>query len=65
MPRITIEWFNTRSDGQRRELARRITEVMVEVAAVKADAVTIRFDEFDQHLFARGGVIAAESAPHS
>jgi 4-oxalocrotonate tautomerase len=63
MPRITIEWYNTRSDEQRREIARRITEVMVDVAAVKPDAVTIRFDEFDQRMYARGGVIAAEAAP--
>ena len=57
MPRITIEWFNTRTDEQRRELAKRITEAVVEVANVKPETVAIRFDEYDPRLFARGGVM--------
>ena len=55
VPRITIEWFNTRSDEQRQELAKRITDAMVEVASVRPEDVAIRFDEFDPRLFAHGG----------
>lgn len=57
MPRVTIEWFDTRSEEQRRELAKRITQAFVEVVQAKPDDVTIRFDEFDAALFARGGVL--------
>ena len=59
MARVTIEWFNTRSDQQRAELAKRITEAFVAVAQVKPESVTIRFDEYDPRLFARGGTIGA------
>jgi 4-oxalocrotonate tautomerase len=55
VPRITIEWFNTRTDEQRQELAKRITEAVVDVVGVKPEDVAIRFDEFDPRLFARGG----------
>jgi phenylpyruvate tautomerase PptA (4-oxalocrotonate tautomerase family) len=57
MARVTIEWFNTRSDEQRAELAKRITEALVAVAQVTPESVTIRFDEYDPRLFARGGTI--------
>ena len=57
MPRVTIEWFNTRSDQERAELAKRITEAFVAVADVKAESVSIRFDEYEPRLFAKGGVI--------
>jgi phenylpyruvate tautomerase PptA (4-oxalocrotonate tautomerase family) len=57
MPRITIEWFNTRSDAQRQEIARLITDAMVAVAKVRPEDVAIRFDEFDPRLFARGGTL--------
>ncbi len=60
MPRIRVEWFNTRSDEQRRELARRITEAVVAVAKVSPSSVTVRFDEFDPKLFAHGGVMDHE-----
>ncbi len=57
MPRIRVEWFNTRSQEQRQELARRITEAVVEVADVSPERVTIRFDEIEPTLFAHGGVL--------
>jgi 4-oxalocrotonate tautomerase len=60
MPRITIEWFNTRTDEQRREVARRITDIMVDVAGAKLETVTIRFDEYDPRYAARGGVMASD-----
>lgn len=57
MPRITVEWFSTRSDEERTELARRITQVFVDVVQSKPEDVTIRFDEYEPRLFARGGVL--------
>ena len=57
MPRITIEWFNTRTEEQRKELARRITAAVVDVVHSKPEDVTIRFDEYEPRLFSRGGVL--------
>ena len=57
MPRIIVEWFNTRSEEQRIELARRITQTFVDVVQCKPDDVTIRFDEYEPRMFARGGVM--------
>lgn len=62
MPSITIEWFNTRSDEQRRELARRITEAVVDVVHARPEDVTIRFDEYEPRLFSRGGVLGTHRA---
>jgi 4-oxalocrotonate tautomerase family enzyme len=61
MPRITIEWFNTRTDEQRREVARRITEIMVDVGGARLEAVTIRFDEYEPRLAARAGVMLSDA----
>jgi 4-oxalocrotonate tautomerase len=62
MPGITIEWFNTRSDEQRRELARRITDAVVEITNARPEDVTIRFDEYEPRLFPRGGVLGPHRA---
>lgn len=53
--RITIEWFNTRTDEQRKELARRITQAAVDVVQARAEDVAIRFDEYEPKYFFRGG----------
>ncbi len=45
MPFVHIQWFEGRSDEQKAELARRITEAMVEVGKTTPDHVWIRFDD--------------------
>jgi len=62
MPRVTIEWFNTRSAEQRLELAKRITDAFVDVVNARPDDVTIRFDEFEPACFARGGVLGHQKS---
>ena len=56
MPRIRVEWLNTRSEAQRRDVARRITEAFVDVVSVKPDQVTVVFEEIDPSHQAKGGV---------
>lgn len=56
MPRIRVEWLNTRTEGQRREIAKRITDAFVDVVAVRPDQVTVVFEEIDPRLQAKGGV---------
>jgi 4-oxalocrotonate tautomerase len=45
MPFIQIHWFEGRSEEQKAELARRITEAMVEVGKTTPDQVWIRFED--------------------
>jgi 4-oxalocrotonate tautomerase len=61
MPRVTIEWFNTRTEDQRREVAKRITAALVEAGGATLENVTIRFDEYEPRLVARGGVMLSDS----
>lgn len=56
MPRIRVEWLNTRTAEQRREIAQRITAAFVDVVSVRPDQVTVVFEEIDPRLQAKGGV---------
>ena len=56
MPRIYVEWLRTRTDRQRRELARRLTQAMSEVAGVAPESVSVVFNEIDPARQAKGGV---------
>lgn len=55
MPFVHIHWYEGRSDEQKAELARRITEAMVEVGKTSADHVWIKFDDSKQSDWAMGG----------
>lgn len=55
MPFIHIHWYEGRSDEQKAELARRITDAMVEVGKTSADHVWIRFEDSKQSDWAMGG----------
>ena len=56
MPRIRVEWLNTCTAEQRREIAQRVTQAFVDVVAVRPDQVTVVFEEIDPRLQAKGGV---------
>lgn len=45
MPFVHIHWFEGRNDEQKAELARRVTEAMVEVGKAKREDVWVRFDD--------------------
>ena len=60
MPRIIIQAIVGRSVEQKRELARRITDTVVEVLDVDPDTVTIRIEEVAPENFARAGLLAAD-----
>ncbi|MDQ3571680.1 MAG: tautomerase family protein [Actinomycetota bacterium] len=55
MPFIHIHWYEGRSDEQKAEIARLITEAMVEVGKTSADHVWIRFDDSKKSDWAMGG----------
>jgi len=57
MPVITIEWFEGRSAEQKREIAERLTELMVDVGKTTADHVWIRFNDSKKSDWAIAGEI--------
>jgi 4-oxalocrotonate tautomerase len=60
MPEVTIEMVEGRTVEQKRELARRMTDLMVEVLKVDASAITIVFHENRREDKAKGGVLFAD-----
>ena len=55
MPVVTIEWYEGRSPDQKREIAERVTDALVEVGKVPADQVWIRFVDSPRSDWAMGG----------
>ena len=55
MPFVHVDWFEGRSDEQKAELGRLITEAMVEVGKTSADAVWIRFEDSKKSDWVMGG----------
>ena len=55
MPFIHVHWYEGRSDEQKAELAKRITEAMVEVGKTPADHVWIKFDDSKKSDWVMGG----------
>ena len=60
MPTIRMQWLNTRTEKQRRELANRFTQAMVDVVGVSKDIVHVIFDEVDPRMHAKGGVFYSD-----
>ena len=57
MPVVTIEWYEGRSPEQKRELAEKLTDLMVEVGKTERDHVWIRFVDSPKSEWAMGGEI--------
>jgi 4-oxalocrotonate tautomerase len=55
MPILTIEWYEGRSVEQKRELARRLTEIVAEVGEAHPEDVWIRFVDSPKSEWAIGG----------
>jgi len=45
MPFVQIHWFEGRDEEQKAEVAKRVTEVMVEAGKAKREDVWVKFDE--------------------
>jgi 4-oxalocrotonate tautomerase family enzyme len=60
LPRIRVEWLNTRTQEQRQEIVNRITETFVDVVNVEPDQVNIVFEEIPTDLSAKGGKFWSE-----
>lgn len=60
MPIIRIEMWPGRTHQQKAELARVITEAMVDIADTTAEATTVIFEDVARENWAIGGVLASE-----
>ncbi len=61
MPFVTIEWFEGRSDDQKREVAEKVTHVLTEVGRMPADQVWIRFVDVSRSDWAIGGQVQGKA----
>lgn len=55
MPIVTIEWYEGRSADQKREIAAKLTELLVEIGKTDPDHVWIRFVDSSRADWAIGG----------
>jgi 4-oxalocrotonate tautomerase len=60
MPFVEVKLWEGRTREQKAELARRFTDVMVEVAGCPAKAVTIAFEDYAKSDWAEGGRLCDE-----
>ena len=55
MPIVTIEWYEGRSPEQKKELAEKLTELLVDVGKTQREHVWIRFKDSSKSDWAMGG----------
>jgi 4-oxalocrotonate tautomerase len=60
MPLVQITMLSGRTVEQKRKLAQRITDVMVEEAGAKREAVVVAFNEVSKESYASGGVLMTD-----
>ena len=62
MPFLEVKLWEGRTREQKVELARRLTDVLVEVAGCPREAVTIAFDDYARRDWAEGGRLCDEES---
>jgi 4-oxalocrotonate tautomerase len=60
MPMIHVTMLEGRTAEQKRKLAQRLTDALVEEAGAKREAVTVAFVEVSRESYATGGVLMAD-----
>ena len=60
MPLVEITMLTGRTTEQKRKLAQRITDAMVEESNARREAVVIAFHEVSKESYASGGVVMAD-----
>ena len=62
MPLVQITMLTGRTADQKRKLAARITDAMIEEAGARREAVVVTFLEVERESYASGGVLMADKA---
>jgi len=60
MPLVQVTMLQGRTVDQKRKLAQRITEVMVEEAGARREAIVVTFVEVSKESYSTGGVLMAD-----
>lgn len=60
MPLVQVTMLQGRTADQKRKLAQRITDVMVEEVGARREAVVVAFHEVSKESYASGGVLMAD-----
>ena len=62
MPIVQVTMLQGRTADQKRKLAERITDAMVEEAGARREAIVVTFVEVSKESYASGGVWMADKA---
>jgi 4-oxalocrotonate tautomerase len=62
MPLVQITMLSGRTVDQKRKIAQRITDVIVEEARTEREAVVVTFHEVSKESYASGGVLVADKS---
>jgi len=60
MPLIQVTMLQGRTVDQKRKIAQRITDAMVEEAGARREAIMVAFHEVSKESYASGGVLMAD-----
>jgi 4-oxalocrotonate tautomerase len=60
MPLIQVTMLQGRTADQKRKIAKRITDTMVEEAGAKREAIVVTFVELSKESYASGGELMAD-----
>jgi len=60
MPLVQVTMLQGRTADQKRRIAKRITDAMVEEAGAKREAIVVTFVELSKESYASGGVLMAD-----
>ncbi|RLC94440.1 MAG: 4-oxalocrotonate tautomerase [Chloroflexi bacterium] len=61
MPIVRVEMWSGRTHEQKADLARLITEAVVNVAGTRPEVVTVIFEDVPRENWAVGGVLASDA----
>jgi 4-oxalocrotonate tautomerase len=61
MPIVKVEMYSGRTQAQKSELARAITEAVVKIARTTPEETIVIFQDVARENWAKGGVLASES----
>ena len=60
MPLVQVTMLQGRTADQKRKIAKRITDTMVEEAGARREAIVVTFVEVSKESYASGGVLMAD-----
>ena len=63
MPLVQVTMLEGRTADQKRKIAQRITDAMVEEAGARREAIVVAFLEVSMESYASGGVLMVDKQP--